>query len=124
MLWIIFGCMLFVAVLIVVVPLYKSQKSLSATAIASVVTVTAIAAIIYAQIGTPTLPTDAAESQSVEAMVASLAARLQENPNDIEGWKMLGRSYLQLKDFSAGGKPRIRAKRANTGRSRRSDFAK
>lgn len=100
MLWIIFGCMLFVAVLIVVVPLYRTQKSLSATSIASVVTVTAIAAIIYAQIGTPTVPTDSAESQSVAAMVASLAARLQENPSDIEGWKMLGRSYLQLKDFS------------------------
>jgi len=100
MLWIIFGGMLFVAVLIIAVPLYKSQKNLSATSLLSIVAVTAIAAVIYSQIGTPRVPTDVAETPNVEAMVASLAARLQENPTDVEGWKMLGRSYLQLKDFA------------------------
>ncbi len=100
MLWVIFGGMLFVAVMIVAIPLYKKQNSLSATSLLSVVTVTAIAAVIYSQIGTPTLPADVSETPNVEAMVESLAARLQENPNDADGWKMLGRSYLQLKDFS------------------------
>ena len=100
MLWIIFGGMLFVAVLIIAVPLYRSQKNLSATSLLSIVSVVVIAAIIYSQIGTPKVPTDVAETPNVEAMVASLAARLQENPTDVEGWKMLGRSYLQLKDFS------------------------
>lgn len=100
MLWIILGSMLFAAVLIVAIPLYKTQKSLSATSLLSVVAVTAIAAIIYSQIGTPTLPTSESDTPNVEAMVASLAARLQENPNDVDGWKMLGRSYLQLKNFA------------------------
>ncbi len=100
MLWIIFGGMLFAAVLIVAIPLYKTQKNLSATSLLSVVAVTAIAAIIYSQIGTPTVSTEETGTPNVEAMVASLAARLRENPDDVEGWKMLGRSYLQLKDFS------------------------
>ena len=95
MLWIIFGGMLFVAVLIVAIPLYKTQKSLSAASLLSVVAVTAIAAIIYSQIGTPTVPANVSETPNVEAMVASLAARLQETPNDVDGWKLLGRSYLQ-----------------------------
>jgi cytochrome c-type biogenesis protein CcmH len=100
MLWIILGVMLFVAVLIIAVPLYQSQKSVSATSLLSIVAVTVIAAVIYSQIGTPKVSTDVAEAPNVEAMVASLAARLQGNPTDVEGWKMLGRTYLQLKDYS------------------------
>jgi cytochrome c-type biogenesis protein CcmH len=31
---------------------------------------------------------------SMEAVAASLEARLQKEPNDLEGWRMLGRTYL------------------------------
>jgi cytochrome c-type biogenesis protein CcmH len=34
-----------------------------------------------------------ASAQQVEAMVARLAVRLRENPDDVNGWKLLGRSY-------------------------------
>lgn len=34
-----------------------------------------------------------------EAMVASLDARLKENPEDIEGWSLLGRSYMTLERY-------------------------
>jgi len=100
MLWSIFGGMLFAAVLFVAMPLYRSQQSLSATTLLSVVAVTAIAAILYANIGTPTVPDESDGPPDVEAMVTSLAARLREDPSDLEGWKMLGRSYLQLKNYS------------------------
>jgi cytochrome c-type biogenesis protein CcmH len=57
---------------------------------------------LYAYQGRPNLPSgfgDAAP-QDLEAMVASLAARLQEEPDDLEGWKMLGRSQMALQNFA------------------------
>lgn len=49
----------------------------------------------------PLAPPTAAENNlaSVDSMVASLAARLQENPDDVQGWQMLGWSLLRLQDF-------------------------
>src|SRR5438105_14370500 len=40
----------------------------------------------------PAMP-DAAQ---IEAMLTRLAAKLEENPGDVEGWKLLGRSYTVL----------------------------
>jgi cytochrome c-type biogenesis protein CcmH len=36
---------------------------------------------------------------SIEQMVSGLAARLKNNPNDPQGWSMLGRSYVVLKRY-------------------------
>jgi cytochrome c-type biogenesis protein CcmH len=53
--------------------------------------------------------------QQVEQMVERLAARLNENPEDVEGWKMLGRSLSVLGRFAeatnAYSKAAIRAPR-------------
>ncbi|MFQ5971008.1 MAG: c-type cytochrome biogenesis protein CcmI, partial [Alphaproteobacteria bacterium] len=38
----------------------------------------------------------AEQQQLVESMVAGLAARLEESPDDLEGWRRLGRSYIVL----------------------------
>ncbi|MGE5493578.1 MAG: tetratricopeptide repeat protein, partial [Actinomycetota bacterium] len=39
------------------------------------------------------------DAQQIAAMVEGLAAKLQENPNDGEGWLMLGRSYGAMGRF-------------------------
>ena len=65
---------------------------------------TALSAALYSQIGNPGLDSGrgenvAGEVPDIQQMVNSLAARLQGNPDDLAGWKMLGRSYLQLQNF-------------------------
>ncbi|HJY75478.1 MAG TPA: c-type cytochrome biogenesis protein CcmI [Burkholderiales bacterium] len=56
-----------------------------------------VAAVLYTLVGTPgAIDREAqlhASRAQVEAMVERLAARLRENPDDVTGWKLLGRSY-------------------------------
>lgn len=99
MFWVIIGVMLVAAVLAVALPLYRAEKKLSLTAIATIVLIAGLSASMYASIGTPNPAQPASGVPDVNDMVASLAARLQENPDDLAGWKMLGRSYFQLRNF-------------------------
>ncbi len=62
---------------------------------------------------------DAAEAMSeqdrsamIEGMVARLAARLQQNPNDLEGWLQLIQSYVVLGDATAARTALTRAREA------------
>lgn len=100
MLWFIIAVMLFVAVMFVVVPLYRSQKKLSASVVVATVLVAGISAGIYAEIGTPDSTAVANATPDIDAMVASLSSRLQENPDDLAGWKMLGRTYFSMRNFA------------------------
>jgi cytochrome c-type biogenesis protein CcmH len=79
------------------------------TAVALSVVVPLAAAAIYWQLGSPQALIAGAGAgagvhakgnmtpQDVEAMVAKLAARLQETPDDGNGWALLGRSYLVMR---------------------------
>jgi cytochrome c-type biogenesis protein CcmH len=90
------------------------RKSLLAIGLA----VPLVAAGVYLTVGNPgALQGDpgGVSVEQVEAMVAGLAARLRENPDDLEGWKMLGRSYAVLGRFAeaadAYAKAAVRAPR-------------
>ena len=75
--------------------------------------VVALAVLGYSRTGAPSLvwpgaaAVEAAASaangqigmQQIQAMVDQLAARLQKNPNDAQGWVMLARSYTVLNRF-------------------------
>jgi cytochrome c-type biogenesis protein CcmH len=105
MLWLIIAIMLLAAVLVVAWPQYREEKRLSARSALGIVCVLAFSAVIYSQIGQPGVKTaansvDAIDSvASVEDMVASLAERLEADSNNVDGWKMLGRSYVELKRY-------------------------
>jgi cytochrome c-type biogenesis protein CcmH len=62
-----------------------------------------IALLTYVAVGNPgaiALQDEAQATQrQIESMVERLAAKLKEHPEDVEGWKMLGRSYGALGRF-------------------------
>ena len=92
MLWFLFGVMLLTAALVVAWPIYQHQKRFSLAGAAMVVVVIGLSAGLYARIGTPDVDAVDPEASSMEEMIQALDARLQDNPDDPEGWKMLGRS--------------------------------
>ncbi|HEV8426300.1 MAG TPA: c-type cytochrome biogenesis protein CcmI [Pyrinomonadaceae bacterium] len=57
-----------------------------------------------APVGTPAAATSSAPPErsqaQIEANVAKLAERLKSNPNDVQGWTMLARSYSSMEKFS------------------------
>jgi cytochrome c-type biogenesis protein CcmH len=62
-----------------------------------------LAIVIYMAVGNPGVIAleDAAQAtqHQIEGMVERLAAKLKDKPDDVEGWKMLGRSYGALGRF-------------------------
>lgn len=72
-----------------------------------------LATVVYMQTGSPSaitgeVPATATSMATsgghdletqIDQMIARLEQRLQENPDDVEGWAMLGRSYLALERF-------------------------
>lgn len=70
-------------------------------------TVPALAIGLYLIIGTPQIMsvnshgdlTEQGEMPTVEEMVSTLVDRLKEQPEDAEGWYLLGRTYMMIKDY-------------------------
>jgi cytochrome c-type biogenesis protein CcmH len=61
-----------------------------------------LAVAVYLLTGNPAAMLPAApmpDAAQVEAMVARLAAKMREHPEDVEGWKLLGRSYTVMGRF-------------------------
>lgn len=64
------------------------------------------AALLYAWLGNPAALEQRHEvtAAQIEQMVASLAARLEKNPDDVQGWAMLARSYKAMRRFDESEK--------------------
>ncbi|MBK9021959.1 MAG: c-type cytochrome biogenesis protein CcmI [Sulfuritalea sp.] len=87
---------------------FSAQTSARKRVLASIigVAVPALAIGLYAMLGSPdslkpqpavdTAGNHSLSPQQIQGMAAKLAERLQDNPNDGEGWLMLGRSYTTL----------------------------
>ena len=86
----------------------KSPVSARGAALALGLAVPICALAVYLTVGNPRALTPQSEegaaphgmsAQQFETMVGRLAARLKDNPEDAEGWMMLGRSYAVLGRF-------------------------
>lgn len=78
------------------------------TAAVLAATIPLCAALLYWQFGSPDALLQRAgvargehelTTQQIDAMVAKLAARLEQNPDDAKGWVMLARSYAAMQRF-------------------------
>lgn len=100
MLWIVLGVMCFAAVVFVIWPFLRGQSKHVTLMLVATLFVVGASAGLYSKIGSPGIEDGtAAQAGEMSAVVRSLAARLDSNPGDIEGWRMLGRSYMTLGDY-------------------------
>ena len=107
------------AAVAIAVPLLKRTGSVapsSWTAFAVLGVLVIGGAALYAKLSNWSWSQPAA-SDAPKNMVASLARRLQHDPNDLEGWLMLGRSYVVLEEIPLAIRAYERADRLAGGKS-------
>lgn len=111
--WIPAGLLALAAAAFLAYPLWRARDASgrwSATGLATAVATVPVAVLLYFQVTTYTdveseLPPGVSQEQADR--VAELAARLEDDPDDVQGWRMLGRSYMLLGQYA-------RARRAFT----------
>jgi cytochrome c-type biogenesis protein CcmH len=78
----------------------RGERSAWITALAAVAIIPVGAIVLYLVFGTPDALRVAAHARpsdaEIVAMVEQLAAKMQSNPGDPRGWRLLGRSYVAL----------------------------
>jgi len=104
MLWLMLGVMSFVGVVFTVWPFLRDNSRNFGVVAAAVVFVVASSAGLYAKIGSPGLENERlthgdGPGADMLDVVDGLAQRLEDNPDDVNGWRMLGRSYMSLNDY-------------------------
>ncbi|HKE93112.1 MAG TPA: tetratricopeptide repeat protein, partial [Povalibacter sp.] len=108
------GCaaMLVVALVWLTVPLWRttasddagvtrSERRISGAVVTLAVSVLAVG--MYATLSNwnwKTVEATAAQTASIDAMLQQLEAKLAANPQDVDGWLMLGRSYAHLQRYA------------------------
>ncbi len=88
-------------------PNIRQPRTARRSALVLALTLPVFAVLLYLQVGSPDAlqwRTAASEdknvmAQDLEAMAARLAARLESKPQDINGWALLGRSYMVMQRY-------------------------
>lgn len=98
-LWILLVGLLLAALAFIVQPLYRESGRLTPLLAVCVVLTVVLSAGLYHIIGHPGVESGAGTAPDIDGMVISLAKRLEEQPDNINGWQMLGRSYQTLQRY-------------------------
>lgn len=100
--WIVLVVLCLLAVAFGVWPLYRESRRLTPLLAGVIVFTVALSAGLYNVVGSPGIQSGAVHSDALpdmEAVMASLIQRLEDDPDDINGWKMLARSHMTLQRF-------------------------
>ncbi len=100
--WLALVVLCLVAMVFGVWPLYRESRRLTPLVAAVIVFTVALSAGLYNQLGSPNVPSamnDPAALPDMESVMASLIERLENNPDDLNGWKMLARSHMSLQRY-------------------------
>lgn len=98
-LWILMAALCLAALVFGGYPVYRQSRGLTPLLAGIIVFTIAFSGSLYYFIGSPQVPSGAGTMPEIGAMVTSLADRLEKNPDDLQGWKMLGRSYTVMQRF-------------------------
>ena len=115
------GLLAVATAVLLVWPLLRRRADGRPAGVASAIGVAAIAVIgsaaLYAALSKYSWTEQSSVADTPAAMTAKLAARLAKEPNDLDGWLMLGRSYSQLQQFELAIRAYQRADRLAEGKS-------
>jgi cytochrome c-type biogenesis protein CcmH len=107
--WIVIVVLCLLAILFAVWPLWKGSRKLSPLVASVIVFTVALSAGMYDRIGSPGVPSGRSgggigdsSAPGMQDAIVSLQARLAENPDDVAGWKMLGRTQMAMGNFAGG----------------------
>jgi len=99
--WITVVALCLVALLFATWPIYRSTQRLTPLLASVIVLVVALSAGLYNHVGSPNVPSGRGGDTlaDMESVLSSLEARLANNPDDVKGWQMLGRSNMSLQRY-------------------------
>ncbi len=104
MLWLLFALMCLGAIAFAIRPMLRDLPRLNALTGVSVVVLVAVTTGVYYVKGNPNVPSGRSEAtlapDDIEAAIAGLTARLEQEPEDLEGWRTLARSQMALGNFA------------------------
>jgi cytochrome c-type biogenesis protein CcmH len=107
-------------VMLIAVPLLRNKPAGSSpapwAALAAAGLLAVGSTVLYVKLTNWSWQTKVSED-TPQTMVARLARRLEKNPDNLEGWLMLGRSYTQLQEFQLAVRAFQRADRLSGGKS-------
>ncbi|MDJ0794301.1 MAG: hypothetical protein QNI98_08640 [Woeseiaceae bacterium] len=104
--WVVLALLCLLAIGFAAWPLWKSKHRLSPLVASIIVFTVAVSAGLYDRVGQPGVPSGRSglnngDLPPMDEVITSLEARLAENPDDLGGWSMLGRTYMTMRNYEA-----------------------